>query len=161
MVQRLRLRERVDTDVRSCFGRLSWRHRARPSTTLHEIQARSKGAGLNLYLCDTTTVKTDASPGPVYPEFADKCLPVAAGTPAPTLTAIDTGAEDAGRAARRARTLQGSTSRQACARGASSRSLAAAARFAFRRPSPLACDGCAGKALGFSAEHFAGALHAT
>ena len=39
--------ERVDTDVRSCSGRLSWRHRARPSTTLHEIQARSKGANLN------------------------------------------------------------------------------------------------------------------
>ena len=39
--------ERVDTDVRNCSGRLSWRHRARPSTTLHEIQARSQGANLN------------------------------------------------------------------------------------------------------------------
>src|SRR5271163_4865079 len=33
--------ERVDTDVSDCLSRLSWRHRARPSATLHEIQARS------------------------------------------------------------------------------------------------------------------------
>ena len=33
--------ERVDTDVLDCLSRLSWRHRARPSATLHEIQARS------------------------------------------------------------------------------------------------------------------------
>ena len=33
--------ERVDTVVSDCLSRLSWRHRARPSATLHEIQARS------------------------------------------------------------------------------------------------------------------------
>jgi hypothetical protein len=36
-----RHQERVDTDVSDCLSRLSWRHRARPSATLHEIQARS------------------------------------------------------------------------------------------------------------------------
>ncbi len=43
-------RARVDTDVPNCSGRLSWRHRARPSATLHEIQARSFGANLNNHL---------------------------------------------------------------------------------------------------------------
>src|ERR1700734_2841960 len=42
-----RLRARVDTILLVCPGRLSWRHRARPSATLHEIQARSQGANLN------------------------------------------------------------------------------------------------------------------
>jgi hypothetical protein len=44
------LKERVDTVIRNCSGRLSWRHRARPSTTLHEIQARPKGANMNCLL---------------------------------------------------------------------------------------------------------------
>jgi len=34
-----RLRARVDTILPFCAGRLSWRHRACPSTTLHETQA--------------------------------------------------------------------------------------------------------------------------
>src|SRR5271156_3073016 len=42
-----RTQERVDTILLDCPGRLSWRHRARPSATLHEIQARSQGANLN------------------------------------------------------------------------------------------------------------------
>src|SRR5271155_4302649 len=42
-----RTQERVDTILLVCPGRLSWRHRARPSATLHEIQARSQGANLN------------------------------------------------------------------------------------------------------------------
>src|ERR1700761_627056 len=43
-----RTQERVDTILPDCPGRLSWRHRARPSATLHEIQARSQGANLNI-----------------------------------------------------------------------------------------------------------------
>src|ERR1700760_2093992 len=43
-----RTQERVDTILLVCPGRLSWRHRARPSATLHEIQARSQGANLNI-----------------------------------------------------------------------------------------------------------------
>jgi hypothetical protein len=42
-----RLRARVDTILPFCAGRLSWRHRARPSTTLHETQACPLGAKLN------------------------------------------------------------------------------------------------------------------
>src|ERR1700733_10203637 len=42
-----RLRARVDTILPFCAGRLSWRHRARPSTTLHETQACPLGANLN------------------------------------------------------------------------------------------------------------------
>ena len=38
----IRHQERVDTVVSDCLSRLSWRHRARPSATLHKIQARSK-----------------------------------------------------------------------------------------------------------------------
>src|SRR5580658_8332413 len=45
-----RTQERVDTILPDCPGRLSWRHRARPSATLHEIQARSQGANLNVYV---------------------------------------------------------------------------------------------------------------
>src|SRR5271155_560651 len=37
-----RYRARVDTVIQFCTGRLSWRRRARPSTTLHEIQARTR-----------------------------------------------------------------------------------------------------------------------
>src|ERR1700684_3952994 len=44
-----RLRARVDTILPFCAGRLSWRHRARPSTTLHETQACPLGANLNSY----------------------------------------------------------------------------------------------------------------
>jgi hypothetical protein len=40
--------ERVDTILLGCPGRLSWRHRARPSATLHEILARSQGANWNV-----------------------------------------------------------------------------------------------------------------
>jgi hypothetical protein len=40
-------RARVDTILLGCPGRLSWRHRARPSATLHEIQACPLGANLN------------------------------------------------------------------------------------------------------------------
>jgi hypothetical protein len=42
-----RFRARVDTILLVCPGRLSWRHRARPSATLHEIQACPLGANLN------------------------------------------------------------------------------------------------------------------
>jgi hypothetical protein len=35
------VKERVDTGRLDCPNRLSWRHRARPSATLHEIQFRS------------------------------------------------------------------------------------------------------------------------
>ena len=45
-----RYRARVDTILPFCAGRLSWRHRARPSTTLHETQACPLGANLNV-LC--------------------------------------------------------------------------------------------------------------
>src|ERR1700677_4419511 len=38
---------RVDTILLVCPGRLSWRHRARPSATLHETQACPLGANLN------------------------------------------------------------------------------------------------------------------
>jgi hypothetical protein len=40
-------RARVDTILLDCPGRLSWRHRARPSATLHETQACPLGANLN------------------------------------------------------------------------------------------------------------------
>lgn len=43
-----RLRARVDTILLVCPGRLSWRHRARPSATLHEIQACPLGANWNV-----------------------------------------------------------------------------------------------------------------
>jgi hypothetical protein len=42
-----RCRARVDTILPFCAGRLSWRHRARPSATLHETQACPLGANLN------------------------------------------------------------------------------------------------------------------
>ena len=45
-----RCRARVDTILPFCAGRLSWRHRARPSATLHEIQACPLGANLNVFL---------------------------------------------------------------------------------------------------------------
>jgi hypothetical protein len=45
-VLRLR-RTRVDTILLLCAGRLSWRHRARPSATLHETQACPLGANMN------------------------------------------------------------------------------------------------------------------
>src|SRR5271165_1223518 len=45
-----RFRARVDTILPFCAGRLSWRHRARPSPTLHEIQACPLEANLNVFL---------------------------------------------------------------------------------------------------------------
>src|SRR5580658_8490547 len=49
-----RYRARVDTVIQNCSGRLSWRRRARPSTTLHEIQARPRQDRTRICICDTT-----------------------------------------------------------------------------------------------------------
>ena len=60
---------RVDTILLVCPGRLSWRHRARPSATLHETQACPLGANLNDFFVPQGEIGRKA-------DCSEWCIPV-------------------------------------------------------------------------------------